>query len=409
MGEITNIEILLDETVKDNPFFQTKASIEINSIELFKYAIMMDEVPAHVMESDFDYLQSQIPYLEGMLSRKIKYSSNAIFNISNDDRWKKIVSEAIGVGVGLKYAVELLGTNPNKLKKIPPSVDGKYLDYSTIVDSKEYEIETKGTVSPYHAKQKKDILEKKNNKTHKTVHLRFGTIMKIKTGDDDSKSQCVVVDDPPTGNEIKNDDVYKTQLMSYGMLLSYILDSKYYNKYIKPLKQRKTRRIRINAKKFFGRYEFEGRSFLGECFDYRLVKDNLSLLSSEKRNKFQELTEKVGKVKFFIGIDEKVIDSINRRDKEFLDQYSCKEAYIDIRNVTKFLDKDGILIVKSRNGRDEQLERIFPEKEVENRLRLYSNYREGISHRCGAPCRSKEIKGKPCEIWTFRSHCHFHR
>src|SRR5574337_759381 len=267
----TDIEILLDETVKDNSFFQTLNSVSINKTELFKYAIMMWEVPPKVRESDFDYLQNLVPALEKMLSDFIEFSSNSISNLSTDDRVKKMVSEAVGVGLGLKYSTILLNTNPNKFKKIGAPSEGKYLDYSTIVDKKEYEIETKGTVSNYYTSMKKDILEKKTDSSAKPVHLRFGTITLIKNAHDKSKSKFVVVDDPPTEVESPNDDTFATQLWNYAMLLSYILDPKYYNKFVKPLRQNKVERVRVNSNKFFGRYHFKGKEYYGECFDYRLI------------------------------------------------------------------------------------------------------------------------------------------
>ena len=250
----TKIEIHLDETVKENEFFQTVTSIEINKIELFKYAIMMWEVPANVIESDFDYLQNKVPALESLLSDFIEFNENTIFNLSNDDRVKKTVSEAVGVGVGLKYSTVLLKTNPNKFKKIGVPEEGKYLDYSTIKESKEYEIETKGTVSNYYNSMKKDIIEKKSNTTLKPVHLRFGTISLIKNKDDKTISKCAIVDDPPEEISTNDDDTFTTQLSNYANFLSYIIDSTYYNKYVKPLINNKTNKVKINDNKFYAKY-----------------------------------------------------------------------------------------------------------------------------------------------------------
>lgn len=92
-----------------------------------------------------------------------------------------------------------------------------------------------------------------------------------------------------------------------------------------------------------------------------------------------------------------------------MDKYNSKVEIINDNNNSLFLDKDGIIVLKSKNGANKQIEDILSEDEVFHRLGLYGNYVRGESHRCGAPCRSKEIEGKPCEIQTFREHCHFHR
>ncbi|HRO86342.1 MAG TPA: hypothetical protein PK110_16090 [Niabella sp.] len=408
----TSIEIFLDDTVKENPFFQGITSIDINKTELFKYAIMMWEVPPKIVESDFDYLQSKVPALESLLSDFIEFSAESIYNLSNDDRVKKTVSEAVGVGLGLKYSMTLLKTNPNKFKKIGVPESGKYLDYSTISDLKEYEIETKGTVSNYYNSMKKDIIEKKANTTLKTVHLRYGTITLIKNKADLAKSKCVIVDDPPEPLNIEDDDTFITQLWNYAIFLSYIIDSKYYNRYVKPLRQSKLNGVKINDKKFFGKYSFEGKMFYGECFDYRLMRDLFKEFLNDKKGiseLFKLITQKVGKTKFFIGLEESVINAINNRDQVFMKEYELEPVFIDEQNTLKFLDKDGILIVKSKDSSDGQLEKLFLEEEVEKRLGLYNNYIYGKAHQCKAPCRSREIKGKPCEKMTFREHCFFHR
>jgi hypothetical protein len=409
---MTNIEIELDNTVKDVEIFQSLKSINLNKPELFKYAVMMLEVPSHVVDSDFDYLQSKIPALESLYSEFIELTSNNIQNLSSDDRNKKIISEAIGVAVGLKYSVELLDTNPNKFKKIGQPVEGKYLDYSTIHESKEYEIETKGTVNKYYTRFKNDILAKKEDSKTKHVHLRFGTIAMISNSGDTDNSKCVVVDDPPENIQIEEDDTFKTQLLAYATFLSYIIDSKYYNKYIKPLKNNKFQKIRINDNKFFAKYVFSGKEYYGECFDYRLIKENAENISKDQikaKDYFKKLTDKVGKTKIFIGLDSNIIDAINRKDSEFLNSYNSETKIVEETNNSIFLDKDGIIVVKSKNSSNNQIEQILTEDEVFHRLGLYGNYIKRESHKCGAPCKSKDIEGKPCDIQTFRDNCHFHR
>ncbi|MDG2432834.1 hypothetical protein [Flavobacterium sp.] len=409
---MTEIEIVIDESAKDVELFKSLKTVSLNKTELFKYAIMMWEVPHHVVDSDFDYLQSKIPGLEMLLSDFIEFSDKSIKNLSNDDRVKKIVSEAVGVGVGLKYTVDLLETNPNKFKKIEPLTDGKYLDYSTIKDEKEYEIETKGTVQNYYTTFKNDILLKKEDSKRKKVHLRFGTIAMIKNEDDTNNSKCVIVDDPPENIQIENDDTFKTQLLTYATFLSYIIDTTYYNRYIRPLKANKFQKVRINENKFFGKYNYLGKEYYGECFDYRLVKENAENISKEQikaRDYFKILTDKVGKNKIFIGLDTEIIDAINEKNVEFLDNFNSDVSVVENKNQSIFLDKDGIIIIKSKNGSDKQLEKILTEEEVFRRLGLYSNYIRGESHKCGAPCRSREIEGKPCDIQTYRENCHFHR
>jgi hypothetical protein len=410
--------IHLDDTVKDSKLFQSKNEFEICKPEIFKYGIMMEEVPAHIREADFDYLQSKIPAYELLHSDFINIFPDRIENLSNDDRKKKLISEIIGVAFGIKYTTELLNTSPSKFKKIGVPREGKYLDYSIIEEEKEYELETKGTVSKYYSTFKKDILDKKKDQTLKKVFLRFGTIAMINNSGDPKTTQCVIVDDPPEDDNTTNENnTFEVQLLNYGIFLSYILDSKYYNKYIKPLKQRRIMKVKINQKKFFAKYNFNGSEFYGECFDYRLIRDEYA--TSNYKNSanyknidssvFKEKTQRFGKTKFFIGLESTIIEAINRKNVEYLKSYQNEWKLEEEKQTIKFLDKDGILIIKSKDGHDKQLENIFTEEEVEKRLGFSINQQFGLTHKCGAPCRSREIKDKPCDIRTYREHCHFHR
>ncbi|WP_211518705.1 hypothetical protein [Flavobacterium humi] len=408
---ISKLKIHLDETVKDSPLFKSKEELSICKPEIFKYGVFAEEIPMKISESDFDYLQSKIPAYEMLYSDFLSIYADRIENISKDDRKKKLLSEVIGVAFGIKYTVELLNTNPNKFKKIGVPVKGKYMDYSIIVNNREYELETKGTVSKSYSSFKKDILKKKSNKHNKDVYLRFGTIAMINNEGEGKLSRCVVVDDPPNEDNIeKNKSSFKTQLLNYAMFLSYILDSKYYNKYIRPLKSKKLQRVRIDNNKFFAKYIFEGKAYYGECFDYRLIREDFDTLQyNNPQDLFTLKTIKFGKTKFFIGIDERIIERINSQDISFLENFNEESKCHINEDSFQFLDKDGILIVKSKDGWDRQLDVLFTEKEVKRRLGYSLNYSLGFSHKCGAPCTSKDREGKPCEIKTFREKCHFHR
>lgn len=129
--------------------------------EIFKYGIFMMEIPKHIKDSNFDFLQSKIPFMAGLYDDYIECRTQEIINLSEDDRIKKLISETIGVALGLKYATILLNVNPNIFEKIPPSTEGKYLDYSFIVNNKSYQIETKGTTMRYTSGMQNDIEQKK--------------------------------------------------------------------------------------------------------------------------------------------------------------------------------------------------------------------------------------------------------
>jgi len=411
----TTIAVHLDASANRAPFTDKTISLTLDKGELFKYAIYILPVPPYLKESDFEWLQSKVPFLEGLYEAYIELTATAIVNSCDDDTVKQNISEAVGIGVGLKYTTLLLDINPNKFKKIGVPTAGKYLDYGVTENEKAYEIETKGTIGDYYSTMKNDIVAKKTaqQKVNPKVYLRFGTIAMLTRDKLTGQSKCVVVDDPPQETEKVEEDFYDTQLNYYAIYLSFILDSKYYNRYIRPLIRKNLNRVKISANKFFGKYVFEGKTYFGECFDYRLIRENVEVVKTyqapDAETAFRMITDRVGRVKFFVGMELPLINAVNKGDRLFLLQYRSKKVFAAIEGGYKSLDQDGILIIKSENASDNQLERIFTEEEVKERLNLYDRYIRGEAHLCGAPCTSRGIEGKPCEKHTYRKHCFFHR
>jgi hypothetical protein len=68
-------------------------------------------------------------------------------------------------------------------------------------------------------------------------------------------------------------------------------------------------------------------------------------------------------------------------------------------------DMDGIIFVSSKDGEDDQREKNFNEGDVRQRLSYISGSITNSPHQCGAPCRSKDKEGKPCDKLTFRQNC----
>jgi hypothetical protein len=410
------IPIKIDKSAKDTKLFEKMKTVKISKKEIFKYGVLIWEVKNRILESDFNHLQSLIPAFEQLYSENIEFSEHGIKNTSNDDRVKKLTSELIGVGVGIKYSNDLIGYNLNTLNKIPPAVEGKYLDYSFVMDKNLYEIETKGTVSVYSTSMIKDIVEKKRNK--REIFLRFGTIAHILDDKEESKSELLIVDDPPSNNNKKKNLDSIEFINNYLSYLAFIVDNTQYNKLIRQIKSNKINKIRIKKGKFFGTYSLNNQDYVGEYFDRRLVIKNIEKSFSKLNDSiskrilksfFKEYTAKIGKHKFFIGIDRRIVDLINDGDFDKLGNFSVHKFLEEHENKYRFLDSDGVLVVKSVNGSDTQIENMFNENEVEKRLGLYLNYLNGQQHECGADCRSRNKIGQSCQILTYRKYCHFHR
>ena len=96
----TIVPIKLHESAKREEFEGKVPSIELDKPEFFKYAVYQREVKQHVRESDFDYLQSFVPFLAGLYDDLIELTGDKIINLSTDDRTQQLISELAGIAVG---------------------------------------------------------------------------------------------------------------------------------------------------------------------------------------------------------------------------------------------------------------------------------------------------------------------
>ena len=124
---------------------------------------------------------------------------------------------------------------------------------------------------------------------------------------------------------------------------------------------------------------------------------------------FNLLTEKEGNVKYYIGIDIRIINDLNSLNVNGLSSYNVEKNIVDKENIRVIQDSDGVIFITASNNSDGQVNGNFTDEEVKRRLESMVDFITRNPHECGAPCRSREKEGEPCEILTYRDHCHFHR
>lgn len=191
------------------------------------------------------------------------------------------------------------------------------------------------------------------------------------------------------------------------------MDNPIYNRIVKVLEKKiNYRKPIIKEDKIKYIFEYNGLEYWGQCFDKRLILSKIRNYSENFRNLdqlFNILTSRIGREKYFLGLDKNIIKNINKKNTSFLENYSSNDIYQSRHNIEYIQMSDGALFIKSKNGELPEMERQFPEDEVKERLIQIINRERNEWHKCGAPCKSREKEGKPCEIKTFREHCHFHR
>ena len=408
MANKCTLDIELDSSVKNNRFFNKISKVSLEKMDIFKYGILNEAVPKKITERDFEYLESKIPFLYGLYEDFIELDKQRIVNLSEEENSKRI-SETIGVGVGLLYATQLLDVNPNIIKRIAPSEKGKYLDFKIRKNNREYEFETKGTIN--HSKKStllKDIAEKKKNS--KTKATKCGIITLANKERNKKPSKLVVSDDWDENTENIEIEI-KDYFAYYEFYLSFMLDSTYYNRMHKKIEKNNITKNMIYTKRIPHFYSYKGRRYIGQYFDKRLILDLIAQfyhLDITMELLYKKMTDEFGKKQIFMGIDSKIISYLNAGNTEDIKYYSGEKVFEDKEERSLMLDSDGIIIVSS-DGLDKQFNDNFTEIEVKARLQYVLNSIKNEPHECGAPCRSKEKEGEPCQKLTFREHCHFHR
>lgn len=396
-------------------FFSKISSLDIEKEDLFKLGIFKHEVPAeHVLETDYLYLLSKVSAYFQLYGDFITVNGNQIVNSSKDDRVMKDVSEIVGIALGLKFTIDCFGIRQENISKIPPPANKqKYLDYKFVLNNQSMELETKGTTSNSISKFVTDITAKK--KASPDAHFRFGTVAVLSKPGKSHATELHLCDDPPddTTEIISEDDMPWHYISAFG----YILDNKYYNEIVRTIvnkKKPKQKFLKIKER-FFGRYDFDGETYFGEFFDYRVNIENIAAVVSSRDSTIEEVFSKVtkaqGKKKIFIGVHSSIVDLVlrGRGLKEIVSLGFDRVKKTSDGGVDIFRDSDGIVVVIAPDKIDPQLEEQFPEEEVKNRIGQLVKLQLHEPSACGSPCKSRVIVGKPCEIKTYRGACHFHR
>lgn len=409
MSEKCILKVDLDDSVKNNSFFKQITELEFDKMDIFKYGILNEAVPPKIKENEFDYLESKIPFLFGLYQDFIELDTDRIINLSEEENSKRI-SETIGVGVGLLYTTKLLKINPNAIQRIKAQKKKKYLDFKVLTQSKQYEIETKGTIN--HSKKNSllnDILAKKKDSNTKAV--KCGVITLANKFNNKVPSRLIVCDDWEE-KSIDNDMAFMDYFYYYEFFLSFIMDSTFYNRMHHKIEKYDNVKNLINTKSIPFCYMYNDRKFLGQYFDKRLiielVKENyykgmtLELL-------YEVMTEKVGISQIFLGIDYEMIKCLNSGNVDEIRTYAIEKSLV-AENETEVVmcDVDGVIIVGSRGG-NPQFKNDFTDAVVKTRMKHILNYITNTPHECGGVCRSREKEGESCKKLTFRDRCHFHR
>lgn len=406
-----NIEIIKDDTCKK---LKVPKKLNVSKEDIFNYGIFHYEIPPHKLsDNNFEYLESKIPAYVGMYEDYIDIDEGRQSIISKTSgESAKNLSEIIGIALGLKSAIKIFGLNKKEIENIPISTkQEKRLDYKSTYKGSEIHIETKGTTNKYNVKTMiQNIHAKKVGKN--SINHKYGFIT-LFDGLNKNNGTKIYVTDPnvePFENNFKG--VYK-YIYYYLIYFSFILDNPDYNKLFKTLiYKRSINKNTIKIDKFDYSFTFKNKKYLGQCFDKRLILKFVQNSMTDNDNitsLFKKLTTNYNRNKYFLGLDIEILKNINSRNIKFLDSYILEDIYDTHQDYSYIQMSDGILFIISKNGALPEMEEKFSESEVKRRLAQLYLFERGIPHKCGASCRSKDIKGKPCDILTYREHCHFHR
>jgi len=411
---MARLKLITDETCRCHREIKDVKFIDIVKQDIFSYGVFNHEIPPDkIGEYDFEYLQSKVPAYYELYDDHIDMSDKRQAIICKvPGEAAKIISEIVGVAVGLKTAKTLFKFRKRDISKIGLSGNReKRLDFTINYNGNKIEVETKGTTGSHHVNAMiEDIHKKKEGKVGNINRYGFVTLLRKAGDSNDSK---IYVTDPESFNiEPSHDGVYK-YISYYKIYFSFILDNPQYNKIVRVLKNTtryKMPIIKIDKIKYS--FEYNGKKYFGQCFDKRLIIDNIYRYARDSKNLdqlYKLLTKNIGKEKYFLGVDADILNEINNKNEQKLLSYVSYDKYERRKGHEYIQMSDGLLFIKSKSNSLPIMEEQFTEMDVKTRLGEIYSYIGNEWHECGAPCRSREKEGKPCEIKTYRGHCHFHR
>ena len=190
-----SIQVKLDEKIKSIDLFQKITDLSYEKEDIFKYGIMNIDVPEKICENDFTYIFGKIPAFEMMYDDHISIENGFLYNNSTGESKIK-VSEMIGVGLGLKYATELLEVPITSFLKIPaPKKKLKYLDFHALTSIGKVKLECKGTTNTGSINSFLASIEAKKKDDDDINTTNIGTIAVVRKTRDINESYLYVTDD----------------------------------------------------------------------------------------------------------------------------------------------------------------------------------------------------------------------
>lgn len=411
-----DIEILKDATCNLTPSSQAINHVDFSKQDIFNYGVFHYEIPPEkIGENDFDYLESKIPAYVLMYEDHVKVSTdNNSIECHVTGEAAKNVSEIVGIAAGLKAAIKIFNIEKKDIEKIGLSgKKEKRLDFKANINGQEIQIETKGTTYETSVKGMLDDIHAKKEGKDNIVN-KFGFVTLFSKLNELKKTQLFMTDPTVEPTENPFDGIYKF-INYYLIYFSFILDNVEYNKIYQRLHMhnfQKTSKNIIKIKKIKYDFTYRNKTYVGQCFDKRLlvqIIDKHIKYNENKTSLFSRLTESVGTNKYFLGIDKNILESINKNNIQNLSRYSS-ENFCEIHKEYEYIQmSDGIILIISRQGALQEMEEKFTEEKVKKRLNNFQSFIQRSPHKCGASCRSKGIEGKPCDILTYREHCRYHR
>lgn len=406
-----DIDIVKDDTCNE---LSVPNKLTVLKEDIFNYGVFHYEIPPDKLsDNNFEYLESKIPAYVGMYEDYIDIDeARQSIKSKTSGESAKNLSEIVGIALGLKSAIQIFGINKKEIENIPISTkQEKRLDYKSTFNGNEIHIETKGTTSKYNVKTMiNDIHAKKVGKD--SINHKYGFVTLFDGLNKNNGTKIYVTDPSIEPFENNYNGVYK-YIYYYLIYFSFILDNPEYNKLFKTLIYKKSvNRNTIKIDKFDYSFTFRNKKYLGQCFDKRLISkliQNSMMDDDTVTSLFKKLTKNYDRNKYFLGLDIEILKNINSRNIEFLNSYILEDIYDTHEDYSYIQMSDGVLFIISKNGALPEMEEKFSESEVKKRLGQLYSFEKKEPHRCGASCRSKDIEGKPCEILTYREHCHFHR
>lgn len=149
---MTSFRIHLDSSCASHPLLPARhanrlpmsTSVSLDELKMFGYAAMSLQDATKPSVRSYQAVRVKAMSLLDLYGHVLEFSSTGI-TVNADAEITRVISEFVGIGVGLAVTCRIFGVNPNRFSRFIAVASQKRMDFEFLVGGSAFLVETRGT------------------------------------------------------------------------------------------------------------------------------------------------------------------------------------------------------------------------------------------------------------------------